>query len=76
MGEEMANMLSFEGDGPLSRSQLEALRKRLASMSMTALDDFYYAAWTMCKPERGKPPRAPFVQQLVQAWKEMMRRSH
>ena len=68
-------MLSFNGDGPLDRTQLDELRKRLSKMSITALSDFYYAAWTMCKPDRERPPRAPYVQQLVQAWKEMTKRT-
>jgi hypothetical protein len=43
-------------------------------MSLTALYDAYYAAWTRCKVEQnGKPPRARFIQELVQAWKELRR---
>jgi hypothetical protein len=46
------------------------LRKQLSAMSMTALYDAYFAAWTRCRMERdGKPPRARFIQELVQAWR-------
>lgn len=72
-GDEKANMASrpdFSTDPPLSREQLESLRRRLSEMSMTALFDAYYAAWTRCKMERdGRPPRARFVQELVTAWR-------
>jgi len=41
-------------------------------MSLTGLADAYYAAWLRCKMEPGgKPPRAAFIQELVQAWKEL-----
>ena len=68
-------MPGLRDDGPLDRQQIDDLRKRLARMSMTALSDFYYAAWTMCKPESHSLPRATCLQQLVQAWKEMRKRS-
>jgi hypothetical protein len=69
MGEEMANE---PGDAPLNPDQLAALRQRFARMSLTGLTDAYYAAWLRCKMEPGgKPPRAAFIQELVQAWKEL-----
>jgi hypothetical protein len=69
MGEEMAK---YPGDAPLTPEQLAALRQRFARMSLTGLADAYYAAWLRCKIEPGgKPPRAAFIQELVQAWKEL-----
>ena len=51
---------------------MESLRKRLSEISFTALYDAYYAAWARCKMERdGKVPKARFVQELVQAWKQL-----
>jgi len=61
-------------DGPLKKEQLDALRLRLSKMSVTALWNFYHACWSMCKPDRREPPSASFVQQLVQAWKELAKR--
>lgn len=61
-------------DPPLTAEQLASLQHRLSEMSFTALFDAYYAAWTRCKMERdGRPPKARFVQELVQAWKAMRR---
>jgi len=42
--------------------------KRLAKMPQAELVKFYAAALEMCQFTHGKPPRAPFIQQLVQAW--------
>jgi hypothetical protein len=43
-------------------------------MSLTALYDAYFAAWTRCKVEQGgKAPRARFIEELVQAWKQLRR---
>ena len=59
-------------DTPLNPEQLATLRQRFARMSLTGLADAYYAAWLRCKMEPGgKPPRAAFIQELVQAWKEL-----
>ncbi|HLK50560.1 MAG TPA: hypothetical protein VKT49_20610 [Bryobacteraceae bacterium] len=61
-------------DPPLTRQQLADLRAQLSRMSMTALYDAYFAAWTRCKMESGgKPPKARFVQELVQAWRQLRR---
>ena len=54
--------------------ELEQLRGRLAKMSQADLTKFYQACIDMCQLNRGVAPRASFVQQLVQAWKEMERR--
>ena len=42
---------------------------------MTAHWEFYHAAWQMCKADRLEPPAATFVQQLVQAWRELAKRA-
>jgi hypothetical protein len=67
-------MHTFTKDGPWTEEDLEKLRERLSGMSDEALQRFYDAAWQVCRLERGKPPRAPFVQQLVGAWKELAKR--
>lgn len=70
----MAKRPDFTSDPPLTREQLESLHRRLSEMSMTALFDAYYAAWTRCKMESGgKPPRARFVQELVTTWRVLRR---
>ena len=69
MGEQMAKA---PADRPLNAEELAGLRQRLARMSITSLHDAYYAAWTRCKMEPGgKPPRASYIQELVQAWREL-----
>jgi hypothetical protein len=65
-------MANGTADQPLNQEQLEDLRQRFARMSITALSDAYHAAWLRCKMEPGgKPPRAAFIQEFVQAWKEL-----
>jgi hypothetical protein len=68
----MAKRPDFTPDRPMTPDELAALRLRLSRMSPTALLDAYFAAWTRCKMERdGKPPRARFIQELVQAWRAL-----
>ena len=68
-GEQMAK---DHKDHPLRPEDLAALRHRFARMSITGLSDAYHAAWLRCKLEPGgNPPRAAFIQELVQAWKEL-----
>src|SRR5947209_1634318 len=43
-------------------------------MDRAALIRFYNSSLHLCMLTREKPPRAPYLQQLVQAWKEMARR--
>lgn len=70
-GEQKAKMTD-RPDHPLTPEQLGALRQRFSRMSITALYDAYYAAWTRCRMEsNGRPPRARFIQELVQAWKQL-----
>jgi len=65
-------MANNPADAPLTPEQLAALRQRFARMSLTGLADAYNAAWLRCKMEPGgKTPRAAFIQELVQAWKEL-----
>jgi hypothetical protein len=65
----MANALK---DHPLGPQDLAALPQRFARMSITGLSDAYHAAWLRCKLEPvGTPPQAAFIQELVQAWKEL-----
>ena len=59
--------------GPLSREELEAVRARLRKMSDAHLIRHYEASLQMCQLDPGKrPPSASFVQQLVQAWRELV----
>jgi hypothetical protein len=56
----------------LTPEDLEKLRQRFAKLSTTGLSDAYHAAWLRCKLEPGgAAPRAAFVQELVQVWKEL-----
>jgi hypothetical protein len=59
----------------LSREELAALQRRLAAMSMTAVRDFYFAAYLRCRPENDGVPSARAIQELVQAWKQLRPRN-
>ena len=62
-------------DGPLSQEELKAVRVRLRKMSAAHLIRHYEASLQMCQLDPGKgPPSAAFVQQLVQTWRELVRR--
>ena len=58
----------------MSLDQIEQLRARLQRMGDHELQRFYESAHFMSRIDRGETPRAAFVQQLVQAWREMDRR--
>ena len=68
-------MYDFIQRGPFDEQQIETLRQHLAQMDQAALIRFYNSSLHMCMLNRNQPPRASFVQQLVQAWKEMIRRT-
>jgi len=59
---------------PLAAEALRALRDSLAKMTEPELVKFYNAALEVCRLDRGEPPPAAFIQQLVAAWKELQRR--
>ena len=59
----------------LSVQDLAELRERLQKMSDFQLQSWYNDCLHMCQLDsRGQPPKAAYVQQLVQAWKEIDRR--
>ena len=60
-------------DRPLTAEELSALRIRLSKMTEAELVKAYNAALEMCRLDRGVPPRAAFIQQLVASWKELQR---
>ena len=68
-------MYSFTKIDPFTEQELEDLRQRLAGMDQAALIRFYNSSLHLCMLTRDQPPRAPFVQQFVQAWKEMTKRA-
>lgn len=53
----------------LSEEELNLLRRKLSTMSLTALYDFYRAAYHRCRIEGYAIPPASAIQELVQAWK-------
>ncbi len=61
-------------DRPLTAEELKAARIRLSRLTDTDLVKAYDAALEMCQLDRGVPPRAAFIQQLVASWKELQRR--
>jgi hypothetical protein len=73
-GEQEAKMYDFTRTSPFDEQQIETLRQRLTRMDRAALIRFYNSSLQMCLLTREKLPRAPYLQQLVQAWKEMAQR--
>src|SRR3954451_24583673 len=67
-------MYDFTRTSPFDEQQIETLRQRLTRMDRAALIRFYNSSLHMCMLHQDKPPRAPYMQQLVQAWKEMAKR--
>jgi hypothetical protein len=55
----------------MSREELVALQRKLSTMSVTAIQDFYRAAYYRCRLENDGLPPARAIQELVQAWKAM-----
>jgi hypothetical protein len=54
-------------DRSLTAEELKALRARLSKMTEADLVKFCDAGLHMCRLSGGVPPRAAFIQQLVQA---------
>lgn len=77
IGEEKTNMARRPDvalDGPLYDKQVAELRGRLSQMSVTAVRDFYRAAWIRCGLEHSaRWPKAEAIQELAPAWKEIRR---
>lgn len=68
-------MNRYAKDGPLSKEDLQELKARLGKMRDRELTGWYDAALKMCRVnEEGMGLRASYVQQLVQAWRELRRR--
>src|SRR3954468_8391387 len=67
-------MYDFTRTSPFDEQQIETLRQRLTRLDRAALIRFYNSSLHMCMLTHEKPPRAPYLQQLVQAWKEMAQR--
>lgn len=57
----------------LTPDDLVALGKKLSTMSVTAVLDFYRAAYSRCKLDGDSVPAARAIQELVQAWKHIRR---
>jgi hypothetical protein len=55
----------------MSRSELVEHQRKLSTMSVTAIQDFYRAAYYRCRLENDGVPTARSIQELVQAWKAM-----
>src|SRR5215469_9493433 len=55
----------------LNPVQLDELRRKLSTMSVTALKDAYQSAYFQCKLDGDKIRSARAIQTLVQAWREM-----
>jgi hypothetical protein len=68
----MTSRPDFTPERPLSAAQLADVRRRFALLSTPGLQQAYSEALERCKLGRdGRPPKAEFVQELVQAWKQL-----
>jgi hypothetical protein len=56
-------------DQPLSRSEVEALQRRLSLLSEPAVRDAYMQAHARCCLGRGELPNPAEVQRFLSAWK-------
>src|SRR4051794_6557155 len=70
-GEQEANMHDFTRTSPFDEQQIETIRQRLTRMDRAALIRFYTSSLQLCMPPGKNPPRAPSLQKLVKAGKEM-----
>jgi hypothetical protein len=61
-------------DRSMTAEELGALHSRLSTMTQADLVKFYYTELRTCRPNHSEPLRAPFTQQMVQAWREMQGR--
>jgi hypothetical protein len=69
----MTSRPDFTPERPLSAAQLADVRRRFALLSTPGLQQAYSEALERCKLGRdGRPPKAEFVQELVQAWKQLV----
>jgi hypothetical protein len=58
-------------DDKLTPVQLQELRRKLSTMSVTAVKDAYHSAYYQCRLDGDKIPSARAIQTLVQAWRGM-----
>ena len=70
---ETATLVSVDkpDKNTLSRQDLADLQRKLATMSITGLQDFYRSAYYRCRLESAALPPARAVQELVTAWKAL-----
>jgi len=56
-------------DETLSKEALAELRRRLAMLHVSGVEQFYRDAYARCAPVAGRVPKASAIQELVTAWK-------
>jgi hypothetical protein len=67
----MATSNSRPDRDALTREQLASLQRRLATMSITGVRDFYFGAYLRCRLDGDEVPSARAIQELMQAWKQL-----
>jgi hypothetical protein len=68
-GEERANMR--DPDEMLTPDQLTELKRRLAMLHSSSVEQVYRDAYQRCAPVGGRVPKASAIQELVAAWKQL-----
>ena len=68
-------MYTFAQSGTWNNEEdLDSLQQHLERIGDSELAQFYDATWQVCRVDRMKAPRGAFIQQLVAAWRELVRR--
>src|SRR4051794_38375971 len=67
-------MYEFTRIDPFEEEQIETRRQRLTRLDREALFRFYHSSLHPDLLAREKPPRAPYLRQLLKAWKERVER--
>jgi hypothetical protein len=71
----MTGRPDFTPERPLSAEQLADMRTRFARFCTSSLQHAYAEVLERCKLGRdGRPAKAEFIQEPVQAWKQLRRR--
>jgi hypothetical protein len=73
-GEQEAKVYDFTRIDPFEEEPIETLRQRLTRIDRAALLRFYHSSLHPDLLAREKPPRAPYLRQLLKAWKETVER--
>ena len=68
----MANRPDYSPEKPFTEEQLSEIRRNFSRLSTPSLQTAYTEALERCRLTRdGRPPKAEYIQTLVQAWRQL-----